>query len=57
MYPENAPNNDKNTKDKKIKVWLTYNNGRIIYGMTVAPNLPIAELNPNPKVLFNVPYD
>lgn len=41
----------------KIKFGFIYINGSIMYGIIVAPNLPIAELKPNPKVLFKVPYD
>ena len=31
--------------------------GIMKYGIIAAPNLPIAELNPNPKALLSVPYD
>ena len=40
-----------------INAILIFTKGIIIYGIIAAPNLPTAELNPNPNVLFNVPYD
>lgn len=55
MNPANAPKSEKKTKNTKIRVTLMSTRGRIMYGMTVAPSLPMAELNPKPKVLFSVP--
>jgi hypothetical protein len=44
-------------KSKNTDIYETYTSGNIIYGIIIAPTLPIAEQNPNPNVLFVVRND